>query len=426
MLKFLKKIFQKDEVEVVLPKQNVKFSELKKWLDDHTSKNAKSIAETVKPVLDKIDDAIVATQNNLKKLEYAELKNKNISGRELSIMKGNRNSYILRTGQFLEKLESLYDKENITYADMKGFSDTYKEDVEVLNKMLLKPYAVLQHFFANESYAVAKQIKTIDVLMKELSGILQKESLESITDCKNQIDLIMDKQEQLKKLQKEKKELDSEAEKTNKLLKQAEQKFAKVEESSSYEKYKAMLKEKEDQSKKIQDHVEVLTHSFAIIDKAIRKFAKKKIQHEKLIEKYVTDPLKTLLDDNSFTIVSVLEEVKSSLDDLGIKDDKKAKTLAELDNVLTDLYFYNFVQKYKELKEREELLDKNARTHFALQQHKEAEYVLTSYKEKSYALNEELRKISEILETVDIDAMIKQLEKDLHKCTKFEVEVVTD
>ena len=73
-LQFLKSLFEEKDVEVVIPKQSVAFAELSSWLEMHTSQNARSISDSSKPILDKIDDAIFANQANLSKLEHAELK----------------------------------------------------------------------------------------------------------------------------------------------------------------------------------------------------------------------------------------------------------------------------------------------------------------------------------------------------------------
>ncbi len=410
-------------MKVVLPKQVIPFATIESWLKKHATKNAESIAKQTKPILDSLDDAIFAAQENLKKLSHAELRNKSISARELAIMKGNRDSYIVQTKKFLEKLASLYDKEAITYADIKHFVKTYEYDVEILNKALFKPYAVLQHFFAHESYAVAQQIKKIDQHLQELKLILQKESEEAIDDCYKQIMTITRLySEQEKCLEQRKKLRDDHARLTSMTL-QAQHKLAKVEASDGYKKYCALVADFEEHEKKIQEHNQELTHLFATLDKALRKFIKKELRYESLIEAYLNNTVKALYDDKAFTIISVLEAVKHALDELELKDDKKIKTNMVLDTLLTPGFFQAFLQKDTELYDTKHQMEKNIKNHFSVQQYKEASYMLQTYQEKSATVQQELDIVNNDLAKIDIHTHIIQLEKDIHSCTKFEVKI---
>jgi hypothetical protein len=427
MLQFLKKLFSNDdEVAVLLPQQTVLFSELPAWLEKHTSQHAKSIAATARPLLDKIDDTIFAAEANLAKLEHAELRNKNINGREFSIMKGNRASYIQRTRQFLEEFRSLYDKDAITYADMKQFVEIYARSVADLNKALLKPYAVLQYFFANESYAVANHIKQIDTHMKELEQLLKKESQEAIAHCKEQIVIIKQKLDLQKKLQAEKEELEQDCARLEELEQQAAQKLAKVEASEGYQDYQHCFVEKEAQDKKVQEKVAELQHSFSVIDKALRKYAKQEEQHAACIETTLSNPLSVILENQTEALLSVLQSVRQALatDALDIKEDKKEKMLAEIDRISTRDFFSAFVQEYRALEEEQKLLEKKMKFHVACQQYKEAQYMFSTYKEKKDVLRKRTGELAAALEKMSIPQLLAQLEKDLHECTTFDVKIL--
>ncbi|MFA6889255.1 MAG: hypothetical protein WC254_07205, partial [Candidatus Woesearchaeota archaeon] len=345
---FLKSLFEEKDVDVVIPKQSIAFAELSLWIETHTSQNAKSISDSSKPILDKIDDAIFANQANLSKLEHAELKNKDISSRELEIMKGNRQSYIKRTEQFLQQLSSLYNKEDITYGDIKKVSDFYTQEIQGYHSATLKPYAVLQHFFANESYIVAKNIKEIDELMKQLQAIIQKQSVEAITDIKTQIAAIELKLKQTKELSHEKKQVEEEYQKQEELSQQAQKKMNTIEESNGYQRYLQFVADAQEQQKKIEAHNAILVHSFSVIDKAVRKYAKTVPEKEQFLLSYIEKPVEALQADTSFEIAVILITIQQQLDALDIKDDKREKIQLEL-NILTRAFFEDYIIKYKKL-----------------------------------------------------------------------------
>lgn len=426
MFQFLKRFFEGDEeMSVVLPQQTVLFSELPSWFDKHTSQHVQSIATAARPLLEKIDDALFATEANLSKLEHAELRNKNINAREFSLMKGNRASYIQRTRQFLEQLRSLYDKDAISYGEMKRFTEIYTQTVTDLNKALLKPYAVLQYFFANESYAVANQIKQIDMHIKELETLLKNESQEAIAHCKNQIAAIEQKLELQKKLQEEKEELDQECARLLDLEQQAAEKLAKIEASEGYQEYQRCLAEKEVHDKKIQEKVAELQHSFAIMEKALRKYAKQEEQHALLIEHILSNPLSLVAEHKMGVLLPVLRNVRHALaaDALEIKEDKKEKIIATLDAVMAENFFSHFSEEYHALEEQQRLLEKKLKFHVASQHHKEVQYMFSTYKEKRVVLRKQSEELAATLEKMSIQQHLEQLEKDIHECTKFEVKV---
>jgi len=203
---------------------------------------------------------VFASRANLNKLEHAELRNKNIGGRDLEVMKGNRSSYIKRTEQFLLLQESLdkEEKEKITYKVLKIFVQKYQQELKAYHDVTLKPYAVLQHFFANESYIIAKNIKELDEEMRRLDLLLQKQSTESQEEIEQLIKLLKDKKQEQKNLETQKAEMQEERKRLRDLEQQAEEKKTKVEESDGYNKYLKAKEQTEIEEKKIENKKEVL------------------------------------------------------------------------------------------------------------------------------------------------------------------------
>ncbi|MBI5002676.1 hypothetical protein HZC31_04785 [Candidatus Woesearchaeota archaeon] len=418
-------LFKTEEVEVVLPKHTVPFSELDAWLEQRLLQNAKSVTETAQPILEKIDDCLFALDANVTKLEHAELRNKNVGARELGIMKGNKSSYIMRSRQFHTQLSAITTKEKLDYVDMKNLASLYSKEIEGYHAATLKPYAVLQHFFANEAYAVAKNIKDVDEVIKQLQQLLNKQSIEAITDIRKQIDLVKQKINQKEKLLAEQKQAEEDYAHFKELETQAEEKRKKVEESSSYQHYLHSLVEKEIASKKTDAHLQILRSHFSVLDKALRKFMKLQPEKEPFLTPYLESPLATLEQDISFSLISVLALVREQLlaDALEIKDDKKEKTADEL-AILTEDYLRSYLVEHHVLVQRQKEIEKRCASDFAKQQYDEAAYMLKTYKEKADAYAQQKEKCVAEIVALMIPGTLLALQNDIQTCTKQDMEIV--
>ena len=431
MLQFIKKWLTKEDVEVVLPKEVILFCDLPAWIEKHTSQTNKTVSDQATPILEKLDDVLFAVQGNITKLEHAALRNKNISSRELEIMKGNRNSYVLRTRLFLAPISSFTEKEKKTYDDMKEFVQRYTEQLQPYHDTTLKPYAVLQHFFANEAYAIAKNIKEIDEAIKQLRALLQKQSVESIASLKQQMQALQEKYEEEKKLKNEKKELQEEHIRLVELEKQNLEKWKKTEEAEGYKKYLALVAKAKECEKKCSTHVDSLKQSFSVLDKALRKYGKLFPEKEAFLNKYLENPIEALRNDaattssGKYAITSALEAVKEQLlaDALDMKDDKKEKTLQGL-NMLTQEFFETFLREQNAYEAEKKQYDALCSSDFANQQYKEAEYMYTTYKEKAAAVEKECTNTEEKIHLLAISDACKRLQEDVVTCTKRDVEIV--
>lgn len=422
MFQFIKKFFEKEEVEVALLRETIPFAEIEEWLQKHTNKDAKSIWDTAKPLLEKIEESAFTARANLTKLEHAELRNKSITGRELEIMKGNRSSYLKRTEQFLTTLASFYDKEEMTYKALKQLAEKYQEELKNYHDTTLKPYAVLQYFFANESYTVAKNIKEIDEEMKKLEVILKKQSVESLENVQEQIQTLKKKKQEEEHLQKEKNNSQEELERLRGLQKQAEEKKKKAEESDRYQKYLQEKEQLQQQEKKQKQQKEQLQHSFSVIEKALRKYAKEEPTQEECIQEYCEKPEAAIEKDSDLNIIFILEQVKQKVETnaLEIKEDKKEKILLELGN-LSKSFFETWRREYKKIQEEKKAKESILQADVALQQYKEAEYMVQTYQEKANTEEKHVGYLQEQIARLNLPFERDQLGKNISQVMKREI-----
>ena len=348
-----------------------------------------------------------------------------MGGEECGIRKGKKTSYLIRSRQFHAQFSALASKEKMDYTDMKALASLHSKEIDSYHAATLKPYAVLQHFFANEAYAVAKNIKDLDEAVKQLQQFLSKQSLEAITDIRKQIDLVKQKINQKEKLLAEQKQADEDHAHFKELETQAEEKRRKIEEGSAYQHYLAFLLERDAASKKTDVHLQILRSHFSVLDKALRKFMKVQPEKEQFLTPYLENPFLALEQDTSFSLVSVLALVREQLlaDALEIKDDKKQKTADEL-ALLTEDYLRSYLAEHHLLVQQQKELEKRCASDFAKQQFDEAAYMFKTYKEKADAYAKQKGNCVAEIEVLAIPETLLHLQQDVQTCTKHDLEIV--
>lgn len=424
MLQFIRKFFQKEQLVVEIPIQKIPLQQLHNWIETHKSSTAKSIAETTLPLLEKIEDILFVTEENLTRLEHAELRNKKISSRELELMKGNKIAYILKTRQFLQ-LFSLEKKEKSQYKELLCLSETYEKEMQTYHDATLRQYVILQQFFRNESYAVAQNIKELAIVMKELTLLLQKQSTEAIEEIENRAADLLARQQYKEALEKEKDTAEQEEKKVHALAIELLEKRKKIEESSPYKEYLHLTEEKKEKEIEVEKKKQKIIQHFTGIEKALRKYVKKFPETEKNIFPYLENPLEALQKDQTFKILEILQKVLEELQQnrLEIKEDKKEKIEEEIKKTTSEC-LKQLLQDYTVSKDEKEFLEKRCTTHPAFAQYMDILYMLKTYEEKTIAYKKEKENKQEEIQSLAFEDQAKTVAEEIERCLKVPVEII--
>jgi len=203
MIKFLARLFGAKEELKQLKKSELE-SYIKKQLDNN---NINSLLKEFSGRIDEISETI---KERCDELEKAELQNKNIPPRAITIMEGNRNAYIHKTMHFTGKIREILS-EIQTLADSDIIIDNISKISEMLdeyNKTTQKPYYILQEFFANESHKVALGIKEISDLIQQFRENLKQSDAHKFQEILSLLNKIRNREQRRKELENQKKELE--------------------------------------------------------------------------------------------------------------------------------------------------------------------------------------------------------------------------
>ncbi len=342
MLGFLKKLFKKDEKKA----EKVSLDNLEKWFEGQITHFYEELDKDLINFKEKLKEEIQKTNENITTLERAKLQNPEITTREIQFMQGNRESYIKRVQLFLEQI----NVNDLSSKTMTSFISEFHRDILEFGKATIRPYHILQQFFANESSKVSQNIKSLDILVKQLKNLEESSNLrylddlkDSILKLKNQIKLKHTLEQDVKGKKQEVEELEKEVSNDIKEL----EKLKKSNEYISLDHNKKLLVAAE---KELKNEENDLLKHFSVLDKALRKYERVMYEDSEIVLKYVQDPLAAVLTDTEFKILAVLPKLKEKVenDKLILEDRKKEKTLETIP-LLTKEFFENFLNRYKDL-----------------------------------------------------------------------------
>ena len=96
--------------------------------------------------------------------------------------------------------------------------------------------------------------------------------------------------------------------------------------------YDELMEKKNFVDKKTHLEENELLQHFSTLEKALKKYKRISL-NEKLIDAYLENPSKALMEDEGFQVIDILDKMKASLDKLNLKDKKAEKTVEEINRL---------------------------------------------------------------------------------------------
>ena len=329
MIKFFARLFGgKEELK------QLKKSELEGYIKKQLDKD--NINSLLKEFSGRIDEISKTIGERCDKLEKAELQNKNIPPRAITIMEGNRKAYIHKTMHFTGKIREILS-EIKTLNDSNKIIDKISKINEIFdeyNKTTQKPYYILQEFFANESHKVASGIKEISDSIQQFKDSLKKSDAHKFQEILNLINKIENRKQKKKELENQKKELEknlNEEEKNILVLKDEIKKIKESQEFNELAKLNDNLRIAKDEQKKFSDEI---YYKLAPLSRALRKYAKISFD-EKSIEMIISDPFKAIAEIKTETLNKIFSGLAKSIKEgtIALKENVRKKNLEILNKI---------------------------------------------------------------------------------------------
>ncbi|MEK6967147.1 MAG: hypothetical protein AABX51_00795 [Nanoarchaeota archaeon] len=325
MFRFIKGLFRKEE-EIKQIIEEIPLDSLQVWtvnkrknIDQEISKFLVSTRTEFEAIVSECKTAIIALRN-------ANLLNPKIPENEKILMEGNRDSFTKSAERLLAML-SYPDAGNLDV-----FFESSDNAFKTYEKMSLRPFAILQHFFEHESKAVHSCVHRLFLLVSKIkefqtsSGILNALSVER--EAKEIIGAISLNKEKEKNLA----DINLQLEQKEKLIHGKDELIK----SQEFLDFAVLLHKKEEIIKSINEADSELESIFASLKVPLQKLVRIHPDFAKKIA--IFDNFKDALPEKDAEVIVIISALKKEIENnsLDLKDKKKEIALQKAGLITKD------------------------------------------------------------------------------------------
>ena len=406
--------------EKPVQKTEITVGDMEGWFNSRVKNVYDGLDKEIRLTKDKIQVEIRKSKENMVALKEAQLHNPKIPVREKQFMEGNRTSYLKSVNIFLDNLKI----GTSDYNDILSFCSQFNNNLDFFGKTTVKPYHILQHFFSHESSAIARNVKNIDNLVKELRQIIEKSGFKAIEETKDEINNLRNKinrkenlNEDLQKKKKKKKSLEQEKKKVNESIE-------KTKEKKEFIQNVELKKEIEKKKNEIKGVESELIHHFLPLEKALKKYARISLDDGELINAYLNSPIEALAQDNELKILTVIENLKKNIlnGSIDLEEKRKEKSMQRISETNKDFLKknnYNYEELKKKIAEKEEMLKSNT----VENEIADLENKLKSVDDNIKRNESEILRLTKEIERTDINNLKEILKKKIKESVNEEVAI---
>jgi hypothetical protein len=367
-------------------RQSLTMPELPGWLAREEQKVHAKVLASLCENKQSLNSLLDSLEESCKTLETAELQNKNIPVRAYQVMQGNRENYLRRTRDFLNRVRIDWS----SIADVLECIATLRTELDSLHESTMRSYLVIKEFFAHEAIAIATLAKKLEREMQDTEGVLAAAHITELKEMRNALSAIRGvaakRQEFIGIVMKRQDELKKELRTQHVVKGQMDALRA----SAEFQNWKGLVEEREDIQRRIQAHENELFQHFSVLEAGMKKFSHRG-PSERLVIDYITNPALALLDDETRQIQSILDGLRTQLQQgtIELKDAKRERTQKVL-LLLTPSYLSSYLATYEELRSARKARDELMRKSTIIQDYNELEYRLTHSGHKVDQIEDEL------------------------------------
>ncbi|MBW3011490.1 hypothetical protein KY326_04700, partial [Candidatus Woesearchaeota archaeon] len=363
---------------------------------------------------DQFDIKIKELADKMAILQEAELHNKNLPPKMLAYMVGNRSNYLKQVGMLIDNIPKFG----------KDFPDKFQKLLEDFAKKTQKSYVILQEFFANETRDIAQTIGTLDKISRQIVGTTMKSDLIDIENINMQIAKIHEKHKEQEILKDRINDTQKEIGEKQKEYTKINDKIDKRKESKAYSEVmhlKELVKEQHNEMDKMDREI---TETIAPLARAFRKYKRITVDHDKLIEQYLNDPIKALLADGKLKIIHAIDGIEKNIDKLGFDNKEKKKITERLASITKDK-LKDMFDAYSKLKtvvdKTEEKLDEYRIVEEITQLEMDKDAMQNNINRLNGVIDIDIKKITEL--DTDIEDIVADVQDQIKKMLNISLKV---
>ena len=340
LFSFLKREKKAEAIEIRLDK-------VPSWIEGRKKGLLVKLNRELSLAREKINDEKMKFRANVECLSSTLPGNDKIPERAKQIREDNRRSYAQKVSALVKSVEIPEDISKIP-----EFFIDYDKALKEFSGSTLRNYSILKEFFANETDAVVANIRDLDSAVRSARKAVKDSGIDRIADLKRLAESVRNDVQRREKLGERISTAEDEMREAHESELACERRIKEIKESSEYKVFIDLIENRKMREQEVRGNERALHHSFSVIEAALKKYERLTLE-DALVQKYLEDPLKALLEDSELKIVEFAEKMKASIADgsLELKEAKKDKILSELDG-MTRKRFESFISGFHKLQER--------------------------------------------------------------------------
>ncbi len=302
MLGFLKRLFgsgaqpaQNEETRIV------KLSDIESWLHSARQPIKEQIQAQLTLSKTRIAELSALAKEKVNALQSAQLMNPDIPDRAKDFMTGNREEYSRRVLSYIDKLSLPENTEHLS-----SFFDQHADDAKEFTQGILRPFQILQEFFSHESKEITALLADAEREIEAVRVIHSREKQESYVQLHAQIEVLLARQRQLAGLHTELKDLEKQKAESEKAISSINAEETRLLNDAERQQ---LLKKSAEAEQKTRAHEQKIRDVFNNFEPALRKFHRMATRNVKLLDNYLRDPVRTLIEDLHLDILEAVGDI---------------------------------------------------------------------------------------------------------------------
>ena len=419
MLKLLKKLFSSKEPEQI----EIFLERLDDWFDKKISEmDYNDYFQEYFKQINKIKEQL---KNKIKELQEAEInekEHKGVEDRVRNIVKGHRDNYAREIERFIENLNTIQKEFFSTlddYQTILNFNQDLDKTIDELAKRTAKSYQASQHLFFKEVEEVFKPMGELNLLIKNFNKKEFDKKLDELNEIGQKIKQFNDDKNKKENIEREIHEKDSSLKNKKEESKKINIELEQLKKSPEYKIFLELKTKQENKEKEIKENENIIFSFFSKLNKPLRKYERVALD-DKLIKKYLENSTKAFLNDEEMEIKEVLQGLKKSLDSLNFEEKQKNNFLELIAKSETD-YLEELHSTNKKLEEEKDTLINKIDQNEITEKIKNKEKEVNSSKNSIEKIEKELEDLKHKLNKIDLERLKKEIKEKIQNLFFVEV-----
>jgi hypothetical protein len=416
MLKFLKALFGMNNTPAQ-PQGSamVPLDELENWLANAQAPALAKLAEQLTLCRQRTAELCSTVREKAAALQNAQLMNPDIPERAKDFMQGNREEYCRRVLQYTDTL-AVPD----TAASLQSFLAQHQQDAQEFTQGILRPFQILQEFFAHESKEITALLAQAEQELLALKAAHDQTCPELHASVREAMNALAAKKHQRIELQTElaiQEKQRTEADQSIRALNTEEERLLKDSARQT------ALQKVSETHRNIIAHEQKIKDVFANFEPGLRKFHRMATRQVKLAERYLRDPIKALAEDLHLDILEIIEDMRRLIkfDRLPVGD--KKQHFLDAMQLLTREFLGTWLREYGKLTKAEKDAQQAVEDCEASKKLARVQRLRDDARRSMQLAEQRLAAAKKDLEKNNLDELRTQLEKQVSGIAKSQVTI---